>query len=57
MRDLHAVIVEMKNETVHLLLPLESRHVLDFLMKSKLSMSVTERAEAIEVTFWEAAAH
>lgn len=55
-RDLHAVIVEMKNETVHLLLPFEAKHVLDFLMKSKLSMSITERVDAIEVTFWETTA-
>lgn len=56
-RDLHAVLVEKKNEVVHLLLPLESRHILDFLMMSKLSMTVTERADAVEVTFWEATAH
>lgn len=51
------MLVEKKDEAVHLLLPLESRHILDFLMKSKLSMSVTERAEAIEVAFWETTAH
>lgn len=52
-RDLHAVVVEMKDEAVHILLPLECRHIIDFMMKKTLSMTVTERAAAIEVTFWE----
>lgn len=57
MRDLYAVIVEKKDEAVHLLLPPEAKHVLDFLTKKTLTMAVTEHAEAIEVTFWEATAH
>lgn len=55
-RDLHAVVVEMKGEAVYFLLPLEAGHVLDFLMRNELSMSVTERPEAIEVAFWKATA-